>query len=492
MAKNLKQKAASGMVWMAIQKYSTMIIQFISGIILARLLTPYDYGCIGMLSIFMVLAEAFIDGGFGSALIQKKRPTQEDYSTIFFWNLFMAVILYAVLYFSAPIIARFYKIPLLSMVLRVQGVILFIYGFNIVQRNQLQKQLKFKTLSIITLTSSMIALVVTIIMAYKGFGVWSLVTQHILVAALPAVAFWVFVKWRPAFVFSWNSFKELFSFGLFMFLTNLINQFSTQLQGLLIGRFYNASTMGYYSKAQRTESLASQSISSVMTQVTYPLYAEIQDDKQALANVIKRITMTLAYFSFPLLFILLLVAKPLFVILYSARWLHSVPYFQVLCIAGLAGCLQAVNYQSIAAIGKSKIMFIWTVVKRVVGISAVVLGLVLYGMKGLLAGVVFNYWFSYFVNISLVSKHIGYKWYQQIKDLLPVGIVSVIIAVICYLAGNVMHLGMYADGGVKLIIYIVLYLGWSFLFKPEAYRYFLSIIPDKFNYINRLKRKQTT
>ena len=492
MAKNLKQKAASGMVWMAIQKYSTMIIQFISGIILARLLTPYDYGCIGMLSIFMVLAEAFIDGGFGSALIQKKRPTQEDYSTIFFWNLFMAVILYAVLYFSAPIIARFYKIPLLSMVLRVQGVILFIYGFNIVQRNQLQKQLKFKTLSIITLTSSMIALVVTIIMAYKGFGVWSLVTQHILVAALPAVAFWVFVKWRPAFVFSWNSFKELFSFGLFMFLTNLINQFSTQLQGLLIGRFYNASTMGYYSKAQRTESLASQSISSVMTQVTYPLYAEIQDDKQALANVIKRITMTLAYFSFPLLFILLLVAKPLFVILYSTRWLHSVPYFQVLCIAGLAGCLQAVNYQSIAAIGKSKIMFIWTVVKRVVGISAVVLGLVLYGMKGLLAGVVFNYWFSYFVNISLVSKHIGYKWYQQIKDLLPVGIVSVIIAVICYLAGNVMHLGMYADGGVKLIIYIVLYLGWSFLFKPEAYRYFLSIIPDKFNYINRLKRKQTT
>ena len=492
MAKNLKQKAASGMVWMAIQKYSTMIIQFISGIILARLLTPYDYGCIGMLSIFMVLAEAFIDGGFGSALIQKKRPTQEDYSTIFFWNLFMAVILYAVLYFSAPIIARFYKIPLLSMVLRVQGVILFIYGFNIVQRNQLQKQLKFKTLSIITLTSSMIALVVTIIMAYKGFGVWSLVTQHILVAALPAVAFWVFVKWRPAFVFSWNSFKELFSFGLFMFLTNLINQFSTQLQGLLIGRFYNASTMGYYSKAQRTESLASQSISSVMTQVTYPLYAEIQDDKQALANVIKRITMTLAYFSFPLLFILLLVAKPLFVILYSARWLHSVPYFQVLCIAGLAGCLQAVNYQSIAAIGKSKIMFIWTVVKRVVGISAGVLGLVLYGMKGLLAGVVFNYWFSYFVNISLVSKHIGYKWYQQIKDLLPVGIVSVIIAVICYLAGNVMHLGMYADGGVKLIIYIVLYLGWSFLFKPEAYRYFLSIIPDKFNYINRLKRKQTT
>ena len=492
MAGNLKQKAASGFVWMALQKYSTMGIQFISGIILARLLTPYDYGCIGMLSIFMVLSEAFIDGGFGSALIQKKRPTQEDYSTIFFWNLLMAVVLYAVLFFCAPAIARFYKIPLLSKVLRVQGVILFIYGFNIVQRNILQKRLKFKTLSIISLLAAIIALGVTIVLAYKGFGVWALVIQHILLATIPAISYWFFVKWRPILVFSVRSFKELFSFGLFMFLIQLINQFSTQLQGLLIGRFYNASTLGYYSKAKRTEDMASQSISSVMTQVTYPLYAEMQDDKQAMVGAIKRITMTLAYFSFPLLFILLLIAKPLFVLLYSERWLHSVPYFQVLCIAGLAGCLQAVNYQSISAIGKSKLLFIWTVIKRVIGLSAVVLGMVFYGMKGLLIGVVFNYWFSYFVNISLVSKHIGYKWFQQIKDLLPVGIASLIIAAICYYAGTMLHLGLYADGGVKLILYTALYLGWSVLFKPEAYNYFLRVLPDTAIFQKLFNRKQKT
>lgn len=487
--KKLKQKAVSSMVWMAIMKYSTMIIQFISGIILARLLTPYDYGCIGMLSIFMVLAEAFIDGGFGSALIQKKRPTQEDYSTIFFWNLFMAILLYAVLYACAPVIARFYNIPLLRKVLRIQGVILFIYAFNVVQRNQLQKQLKFKTLSIITLTSSVIALIVTIVLAYKGLGVWALVTQHILVAVIPAIAFWFFVKWRPILVFSWKSFKELFSFGLFMFLIQLINQFSIQLQGLLIGKFYNASTMGYYSKALKTESLASHSISSVMNQVTFPVYAEIQDNKQALANVIKRVTMTLSYFSFPLLFILLLVAKPLFVILYSERWLPSVPYFQVLCIAGLASCLQSVNVQSISAIGKSKTNFIWTVIKRTIGISAVIFGLAYFGMKGLLAGVVFNFWFSYLINICLVSKHIGYKWYQQIKDLLPVGIVSTVTAAICYLVGYMLHLGMYADGAVKLILYLILYLGWTIAFKPEAYSYFISAIPNRFNFIKKLKKK---
>lgn len=486
--KKLKQKAVSSMIWVAIQRYSTMFIQFISGIILARLLTPYDYGCIGMLAIFMVLAEAFIDGGFGSALIQKKRPTQEDYSTIFFWNLLMAVVLYAILFVSAPAIARFYKIPLLSDVLRVYGIVLFIYAFNVVQRNQLQKQLKFKVLSIVTLLSSIISLGITITLAYKGFGVWSLVIQYLVMALIPALVFWFVIRWRPKMTFSWTSFKELFGFGFYMFLTHLINQFGIQLQGLLIGRFYNASTMGYYSKALKTESLASHSISSVMTQVTFPLYSEMQNDKKAMAKVIKKITMTLAYFSFPVLFIFLLLAKPLFIILYSERWLPSVPYFQVLCIAGLASCLQAVNLQSISAIGKSKTMFVWTLIKRIVGISAVVLGLIFWGMKGLLAGVMLNSWFSYFINITLVSKHIGYKWYKQVLDLLPVGIVSVAIAVISYFIGSLLHLGLYADGVVKFMTYIVLYMGWSLMFKPEAYTYFLSAIPSRFNIIKKLKK----
>ena len=484
--KNLKEKAASGMIWTALQRYSTMLIQFVSGIILARLLTPHDYGCIGMLAIFMVLAESFIDGGFGSALIQKKQPTQEDYSTIFFWNLGMAVLLYAVLYLSAPAIARFYNIPLLCDVLRVQGVILFIYAFNIVQRNQLQKKLNFKVLSIVTISTSLIALSVTIFMAYHGYGVWSLVTQHILTALIPALVFWFYIKWRPILTFSWQSFKELFSFGFFMFLTNLLNQFGHQIQGLLIGRFYNASTMGFYSKANSTERLASQSISQVMTQVTYPLYAEVQDDKERLSNIIRRITMTLSYATFPLMFILLLCAKPVFVILYSERWIDSVPYFQVLCIAGLAFCLQAVNYQSISAIGKSKAMFVWTFVKRAVGIVFVVSGLLLFGMKGLLIGMVLNTWFSYFVNIGMVSKYIGYKWTNQLLDILPIMIASAIVAFISYYIALLFDLQLYADGVIKFLVYISLYMTWSYVFKPEAYGYTKAIIAPM---LSKLKRK---
>jgi len=487
MAKSLKHKAAAGMIWTALQKYSTMFIHFISGIILARLLTPHDYGCIGMLMIFVVLAEVFIDAGFGSALIQKKRPTQEDYSTVFWFNICMSVLLYAVLYVSAPAIARFYDIPLLCDVLRVQGVILFIYALNVIQRNQLKKKLNFKVLSIITISTSITALVVTILMAYHGFGVWALVAQNIITAAIPALVFWLFIKWRPIWTFSWQSFKELFGFGFYMFLTHLVNRFVQQLQGLLIGKFYSASTMGYYSKAAGTEKLASLSISSVMTQVTYPLYAEVQDDKDKLSNMIHRITMTLSYVTFPLMFILLLCAKPIFVFLYSDRWLHSVPYFQVLCIAGLAGCLQSVNLQSIAAIGKSKEMFLWTVLKRIAGVGFVVFGLVCFGMKGLLVGVVFNYWFSWFVNISLVSKHIGYKWYKQILDILPVTIVSLLTALVSYGVGYLLHLDMYPDGIIKFAVYVILYLGWSLVFKPEAYTYFLTIIPSK----NKIWKKKT-
>lgn len=457
------------MVWTALQRYSTIFIQFISGIILARLLTPYDYGCIGMLTIFMMLSQTFIDSGFGSALIQKKQPTQTDYSSIFWWNIVMAVVMYAVLFVSAPVISRFYDIPLLSDVLRIQGIVLFIYAFNIIQQNQLRKNLNFKLLSIVTITTSIISLSITIWMAYMGFGVWALVVQNLITAAIPALVFWFTVKWRPIYVFSMKSFKELFGFGFYMFMTNLFNEFGKQIQGLLIGKIYNPATLGYYSKALNTEKLVSTSISSIMLQVTYPLYTEVQDNKDIMVNIIRQTTITLAYMTFPLLFILILCAKPIFVLLYSERWLPCVPFFQILCIAGLASCLQDVNSQSIAAIGKSKIMFKWTAIKRIIGIGLMFGGIVIYGIKGLLGGFVLNCWFSYAVNIGLVSKHIGYKWWRQLKHLIPISAVSVIAFAISYGVSRSFDLSLYIDGGIRLGVFIAIYLGWSLTFKPESF-----------------------
>ena len=472
----LKQKATSGALWVTVQKYSVTFITFVSDIILARLLSPYDFGCIEMLAIFMLLSETMVNGGFGAALIQKKRPTQEDYSTIFFWNLGMAAFLYIILFLCAPSIARFYKTPLLSSVLRVQGLVLFVYAFNIVQANQLRKQFRFKIIAIVTVITSIISLGVTIVLAYNGFGVWSLVAKNLIAIGLTSLIFWFYIKWRPSLVFSWRSFKELFSFGFYMFLSNLVTSFSAKLQGLLIGRVYSPSTMGYFAKASGTEGVASSTISQILDQVTYPLYAEAQDNLQRLGNIVKRLVLSLSFVTFPILFIMLLVAKPMFVLLYSEKWLPSVPYFQVLCIGGLAHCLQSVNFHTISAIGKSKVTFVWTMIKRGVGITCIVGGLALFGMKGILAGAVFNNWFAYFVNMGLVSKHIGYKWYRQLWDLFPVLAAAVVCALLSYGCGRLLHLGMYADGIVKLLVYTVLYLGWSFVFKPDAFRYFKDIV----------------
>lgn len=473
---NLKHKAATGIVWTAIQKYSTMAIGFISSIILARLLTPDDYGAIGMLAIFISLAEVFIDAGFGSALIQKKEPTQADYSTVFYFNIVMSLVLYLVLFFSAPAIANFYRMPILTKVLRVQGLILFIYAFNIIQRNQIRKNLLFKKLSTITIVTSIVSLIITVIMAYSGFGVWALVAQNLVGALIPCVFFWVTTQWHPTWEYSWKSFKELFGFGTFMFLTHLLDTFSQRITGLIVGRWYDSGTMGYYTKASETKKQATMSISGVMIQTTYPLYSAVQDDKERLINMVKRITSTLAYITVPLLCLLMLIAKPLFIFLFSDRWVASVPYFQILCIGGMAECLLSVNQQTIAAIGKSKVFFTWGVVKQCVSIGLQVAGIVIWGMWGLLAGKVLSSWFSYMVNISLVSKHVGYKYYQQLKDLFPIFFVAIGGAVASYLLTSTFNLGLYADGLVKMGIFVIVYVAWSFLFKPDAFSYALSIV----------------
>ena len=473
---NLKNKATSGVIWAAIQKYSTMIVSFISGVILARLLTPDDYGCIGMLAIFMALAENFIDGGFGSALIQKKQPTQADYDTVFYFNIAMSIILYVIIYFISPFVARFYNMPLLCDVFRGQGLVLFIYALSVIQRNQIRKELDFKILAKIQISTSVLTLAITIYLAYSGFGVWALVIQNIIAAFIPCILFWTKSKWCPKLNFSWKSFKELFGFGSFMFLTHILQTLSNKISGLLIGKTFTASTMGYYSRAEHTSDIATLSISGVLIQVTYPLYSAVQDDKERLISIIKRITTTLSFFTTPLMCLLILVAKPLFLILFSETWLPCVPYFQMLCIAGMAACLQAVNYQAISAIGKSKIMFGWEIVKRTAGIILQIGGLCLFGLKGLLLGNIISAWLAYFINITMVSNHVGYKNSQQIKDLSPTFIVSAIAIFVSYLGVEYLDLGVYLDGIVKALIFIIIYLIWALLFKPTAYHYALSIV----------------
>lgn len=465
---NLKHKAVSGVMWTSIQRFSQIFVSFVSGIILARLLSPEDYGCIGMLSIFMLISAVFIDGGFGSALIQKKRPTQEDYSTVFFWNLGLSILIYIILFLIAPLIADFYRTPILCNVLRVQGVVLIINALQTVQSNQLTKQFQFRKIAITLTSTSVISLTITIWLAYKGWGVWSLVIQNILMAIIPTLVYWLTNKWSPKLVFSINSFRELFSFGFYMLMTTTVSTIVNNIQGILIGRIYNPSLMGYYSKAHSTEMLASKSISDVVSQVTYPLYAEIQESKETMVFAIKKITSSIAFLVFPLMFILILLAKPIFILLYSAKWLESIPYFQMLCLAGLAICLQSANGQTIAAIGKSKVMFKWSLIKQLVGVSFIILGLFLYGIKGMLVGMIMKSYLIYIINASLVSYYIGYKLRSQLFDLFPILAVAIISYAVAYLFGRIIPCSMYVDAVIKLVLFVALYLGIAKIIKLDA------------------------
>lgn len=473
---NLKGKAISGVIWIVIQKYSFMFISLMSAIILARLLEPEDYGCIGMLAIFISLAEVFIDAGFGSALIQKKNPTQTDYSTIFFLNIVFSVLIYALLYFSAPVIADFYQMPILCSVLRVQGILLLLYALNIIQLNQLKKKLQFKVIAIANVIASLIGFVVAMILAYNHYGVWALVAQYLIFAAIPTIIYWCTNKWIPKFKFSIKSVKELFNFGGFMLLSSILNKIGSQINGLLIGKMYTPAIMGYFYKAQSTEDLASRSISGVLSQITFPLYAAKQDDKKELIIIIKRLTMTVSYITTPMLVLLSLLAKPVFIILYSEKWLPCVPYFQMLCFAGIAVCLHAVNSQALAAIGKSRVMFNWTVIKKIVEIFLIIIGIIVQGIYGLLFAMIINNFFIYIVNAYNVSKFIGYPIKKQLESILPIFVVNCVAYIITIFVTNSYNLSLYTDGIIKLLIFLSIYIGWSLYFKPESFTYFMSIV----------------
>lgn len=476
MQENLKKKTVSGMIWSALQRFGTMGISFVSNIVLARLLTPDDYGCIGMLAIFITVSNTFVDGGFGSALIQKKEPTQKDYSTIFWLNLFISVVIYGILYISAPAVSRFYDIPLLSSVLRVQGIVLIINALNIVQTNQLRKSINFKRLAVIYIVSQIVGAVCAIVLAYMGWGVWALVAQQIIASSITSVILWVMNRWLPQLCFSFDSFKQLFSFGGFILASNLINTFCNNVQGLLIGKFFNPAILGYYTQAYKLEDVASHSISSVVEQVAYPVFSKVQSDNDGLKNVIYRLILSIAYVTFPMMLILVLIAEPLIGLLYGEKWLPSVPYFQIICIGGIAVCLQGVTYLAIASIGKSKELFLWTIIKRGLGMILLIAGMVLFGMNGLLWGFVLSCWSVTFINAYLVSKYIKYGLWQQIKDVLPIILISSMVFIITLVIANKLTLGGYMYIVLVLLIYISMYLLLSSVVKLQAYSFIKEIV----------------
>ena len=480
MAQTLQNKAISGVIWSSMQKFGTMGISFFSNIILARLLSPDDYGCIGMLAIFILISTTLVNGGFGSALIQKKNPTNLDYSTIFFWNIFLSIVFYILIFIAAPFIADFYHIEKLTSVLRVEAIVIIINSFIIVQENQNRKQLQFKKLSLVYLTSAILSVAVAILLAYNNFGVWSLVYQQIIMSFTTATLLWISSKWRPQFTFSVDSFKELFSFGFFILLSDILNTICDNIQGLLIGRFYTPASMGFYTQAHKLDQIASTSISSVINQVSYPMLSTVQNDLNQMERMLQKFVSIMAFVTIPLMLFLIILAKPIILIVYSDKWLASVPYFQILCVAGIANCLQGINYYAVAATGRSDILFRWSLVKRGVGLCFIVIGLTTGGILGLLWGMVCSSFFIYFINAFLVSRKVGYSITQQAIDLCPILLIGLISFLVVQLLQFIIKNEITASI-IGFVCFPTIYICLSKFFHVDSYYKTKSIICSLLN-----------
>lgn len=471
MSTDLKQQTISGLIWSAIQRFGTKTISFVSNIVLARLLSPDDFGCIGLLAIFIAVANVFINGGFAAALIQKNNPSPTDYSTAFFWNILVALLFYAGLFVAAPAIAAFYHIPLLSSVLKIQGIILFINALSVIQLSILRKNLQFKSLSVIQITAAVISVIIAIALAIMGWGVWALVGQQLLNSAITMAALWVVCTWRPAWLFSLKSFKQLFSYGAFLLLSDLLNSICDNIQGLIIGRRFTAGDMGYYAQAKKLEEVPTESISQVVALVSFPVFAKLQDDKQKLYTATRKSLTFMNFINFPLMLLLIVVAEPLLTLLYSAKWAESIPYFQILCLAGIVNCMQSVNYQVVCAVGKSRTIFRWNIVKRIVGIGLIFIG-IYFGITGILWGMVAGFYFTAIVNALVATKTTGYSLARQVLDALPTLAIAAVSAGGTAAIGRLLHLHDFPTLLILSLVYLALYIGLAKLFRrPEPDEY---------------------
>ena len=475
MSSSLKQQTISGIFWAAIQKFGTLGISFISNIILARLLTPDDYGCLGLLAIFIVIAEVFVNGGFATALIQKKESTHKDYCTVFYWNIFVSVLFYFILFYIAPIVASYYNIPLLIPILRIQGLILLTNSLSIVQLNILRKQLKFKKMSIIQFVSVLISVVVGILLAYNGWGVWSLVIQQLLNSSITSLILWITSQWKPDFTFSFNSFKELFNYGSFLLLSDLLNSICDNIQGLIIGRKYSSCDMGYYTQAKKLETVPTQSISYVVNIVTLPVFAKLQENKQQLYVAVRKSIRLINYLNIPLMVLLILVSEPLIILLFSDKWIESIPFFRILCLSGIINCSQSINYQVVCAVGRSRDIFKWNILKRLLGIVFIFIG-INWGIQGMLYGMVCNLYLSFIINALVATISTGYSLYQQIKDLCPIILLSIITALTTYIIIQYFTLNFILDLVLKILVYISLFIIFSKIINRIEFIEYLNII----------------
>lgn len=428
MSESLKIKAVHGAKWSFIDNIANSGVSFLVGLILARLLTPAEYGIMAMIAIFIAVSNSIVDSGFSNAIIRKVRIEKVDYDTVFMFNLIVSIVLYILLFVSSPAISLFFTEPLLIDILRIIGLVLIINALGIIPRTILIKNIDFKTQTKVSVISSVSSGLIGISMAMLGWGVWSLVWQQLSRQVLNSLFLWIFCRWIPAWQFSIKSFKEMFGFGYKLLLSGMLDTIYKNIYYVVIGRFYTSAQLGQYTRAEQFNTVFSSNLTSVIQRVSYPVLSSIQEESERLREAYRRVIKTTMIVTFACMFGLAAIAKPLVIILIGEKWLPAAAFLQILCFAGMLYPLHAINLNMLQVKGRSDLFLKLEIIKKIVAVVPIVIG-VFYGIEYMLWGSVVISFVAYFLNSYFSAELIHYSTVEQIKDVLPSFTVSLVVAV---------------------------------------------------------------
>jgi len=420
---DLKRKSVSAVAWSAVDIFARQSVQFIISVILARLLAPEQFGVIAMLGLFIGLAGTLVNSGFGSALIQKKSLTDEDTSSVFYFNLFASFVMALLLCALSPWIARFYRMQILEPLACFMALNLFLGSFGAVHWALLNRDLDFRTQMRISVTAAVISGALAITLAATGWGVWSLAIQTVVSTVISTICVWWWRPWRPRFIFSFAALRSMFRFGSYLLFSGLLDTAYTQFYTLVIGKFYSARDLGYYARADGTRMLPTNVISTIVSRVAFPIFSAASGDRNLLQRGMRKAVESLMLVNLPLMLGLLAVSRPLVLTLFGEKWLPCVPYLRVLCLAGILWPLHVINLNLLNAIGRTDLFFRLEIIKKVIGFSVLLIAanisILAMAWSSVLLGVV-----SYFLNAYYTGVHLGYPASRQLRDIFPLVLAS--------------------------------------------------------------------
>ena len=474
MPESLKKKTVQGVAWTSLNQILNIGLGFVIGVILARLLSPSDYGLLAMIAVFNAIAFSFLDSGFSSALVRKPDLTEDDNTTAFFFNLAAGCVLFGIIWLIAPWVSVFYDTPILTPLLRAEGSLLIVSAFKIVQNTQLTRALNFKAKMIIRVVASVFGGVAGIIAAYSGLGVWALVTMHVTDAVVSLILLWIISPWRPRGKWSRKSFNYLWGFGSKLLASGLLDTVYSNIYPIVIGKFYSVADLGQYSRAKQYADLPSHSLTGVIQQVTFPVLSHIQEDDQRLGNNYRRMLRFTVFIVFPIMIGMAVLASPLVIALVTDKWEQCVPYLQIICLASMWYPVHAINLNLLQVKGRSDLFLRLEIIKKVI-ITAVVFVCVPFGIIGICCGSVFTSLACLAINTYYTGKLIHVGFLRQMIDMTPTLIASLAMGVVVYLAvmpfdSDVVKLA------VGIPLGVILYLGIAKVFKMPELQEALDII----------------